>query len=66
MEDVKTLRDQVDAQQAVIEDLRTRLTIAETEAKELKALRRAAFWLVGVVVAGAIGFGFSVLTFVHP
>ncbi len=31
---------------------------------EVKSLRRAAYWVAGLVVAGAIGFAFSVLALV--
>lgn len=63
-EDVQRLEQTVAAQQAVIENLQKRLTIAEVEAKEVKTLRRGAYWIVGLIIAGAIGFGFSVLTLI--
>lgn len=31
---------------------------------EVKSLRRAAYWVAGLVVAGAIGFAFSVLALI--
>jgi hypothetical protein len=31
-------------------------------AREIRSLRRAAYWVAGIIVAGAVTFAFSVLT----
>lgn len=66
LEEFQHLRAQVDAQQTTIDELRTRLTVVEIEAVELKRMRKAAWWIGGLIVAGAIGFGFSVLVLIPP
>ena len=65
LEDVQSLRKQVEELEQRADSLKTRLTIVEIEAESLKGLRKAAYWLAALIVASAIGFGFSVLSLVH-
>jgi hypothetical protein len=64
MEDFKRLEEHVKKQDEVIVELRDRVLIAETEVKQIDNLRRAAYWVGGLIIAGAISFGFGVLTLV--
>lgn len=65
MEDFKRLEEKVVKQDEVIEDLRDRLLVAETEVKQIDNLRKAAYWVGGLIIAGSISFGFGVLSLVH-
>jgi hypothetical protein len=64
-EDFKRLEEKVQKQDEVIEDLRDRLLVAETEVKQIDNLRKAAYWVGGLIIAGSISFGFGVLSLVH-
>jgi hypothetical protein len=65
MEDFKRLEARVEKQDGTIEELRDRLIIAETEVRQVEGLRRAAYWVGGLIIAGSISFGFGVLSLVH-
>lgn len=65
MEDFKRLEIQVKKQEETIDDLRNRLIVAETEVKQIGSLRRAAYWVGGLIIAGSISFGFGALSLVH-
>jgi hypothetical protein len=64
VEDLQTVKKTCADQAVVIDDLKTRLAVAERDCSEIKSLRKAAYWVCGLIVAGAIGFGFSVLTLI--
>ena len=64
MEDFKRLEDHVKRQDEAINDLSDRLLVAETEVKQIDNLRRAAYWVAGLIIAGSISFGFGVLSLV--
>ena len=64
MEDFKRLEEHVKKQDEEIVKLRDRVLIAETEVRQIDNLRRAAYWVGGLIIAGSISFGFGVLTLV--
>jgi tetrahydromethanopterin S-methyltransferase subunit B len=63
-EEVRDLNRQVAALERQVNDLSLRLAMAEATASDVKGLRRGAYWIAGLIVAGAIGFGFSVLALI--
>jgi hypothetical protein len=64
VEDVQALKKTCSEQATVIDDLRTRLAVAERDCADIKGVRKAAYWVGGLIIAGAISFGFSVLALV--
>lgn len=64
IEDVRTLQNKLEGQQREIDSLRNRLIVAELAVDEIKNLRRVMYWVGGLIVAGSIGFGFSVLALI--
>jgi len=64
VEEVKSMRQEISDLRKENEELRTRLAVAESVASEVKGLRKAAYWVGGLIIAGAISFGFSVLALV--
>lgn len=49
-----------------VADLDRSMTKLEPLPEEVKNLRKAAYWVAGLIVTGAIGFAFSVLTLFSP
>lgn len=49
-----------------VADLDRSMTKLEPLPDEVKNLRKAAYWVAGLIVTGAIGFAFSVLTLFAP
>ncbi len=47
---------------AAVEEQGRQIAKLEPLVEEVKNLRRAAYWVAGLIVTGAIGFAFSVLT----
>jgi tetrahydromethanopterin S-methyltransferase subunit B len=51
---------------STVAELDKSMTRLEPLAEEVHNLRKAAYWVAGLIVTGAIGFAFSVLTLFSP
>ena len=68
-EDVRALRKEVEAATTTVERHEEQINgkrglsaAIDTLTAEVRGLRKAAYWLAGLIVASSVGFAFSVLT----
>jgi hypothetical protein len=71
-QEVESLSERVNSDHSVVtrheEQIAGKRGISETLenlANEIQSLRRAAYWVAGIIIAGAITFAFSTLTLIH-
>lgn len=70
---VDALSDQVDRNKEILARHEEQISgkhgqsaVIDSLVLEVKSLRKAAYWVAGVIVAGAVTFAFSVLTLFAP
>lgn len=62
---VEKLQTRVERQDEQINGERGISAAITAQTKEISSLRKAAYWVAGLIVAGSIGFAFSVLLLIN-
>lgn len=62
---IEATRDVLNRHEEQINGTRGLQHALDANTAAVKSLYKAAYWLAGIIVAGAIGFAFSVLQLVH-
>jgi hypothetical protein len=63
---VEKNRSLIERHEEQISGVRGLSAALNTLADEVKSLRKAAYWVAGLIMASSIGFAFSVLTIFQP